>query len=78
MTKSEQPLWVDSKELATMSFLHAAEAWLATRSPYLSPKTFHEYEMNITTNRQGEDRDFFLLLRHIVGKDSGNEKSRYS
>ncbi len=32
-----------------MLFPDAAEVWLATRTPYISAKTFHEYELNIRT-----------------------------
>jgi hypothetical protein len=27
----------------------AGELWLASRTPYISPKTFHEYELNLRT-----------------------------
>lgn len=38
-----------SLDLATMPFPAAATAWLASREPYISPKTFHEYKLNIKT-----------------------------
>jgi integrase len=34
-------------DIAPMLFPEAAETWLETRRAYLSPKTFHEYELNI-------------------------------
>jgi hypothetical protein len=43
-------LWyIESAELAEMLFPQAAEAWLASRTPYISTKTFHEYQLNIAT-----------------------------
>jgi hypothetical protein len=43
-------LWyVDAADLAEMPFRQAADAWLASRTPYISTKTFHEYELNINT-----------------------------
>jgi hypothetical protein len=43
-----QPVWyVDSAELKQMLFPEAAKVWLATRTPYIAKKTFHEYELNI-------------------------------
>lgn len=35
--------------LTQLAFRAAAETWLETRRPYLAPKTFHEYGMNIKT-----------------------------
>lgn len=35
--------------LTTLPFLDAGTAWLETRRPYLSPKTIHEYELNLKT-----------------------------
>ena len=35
--------------LTQVNFFEAATAWLETRRPYISPKTFHEYELNIKT-----------------------------
>lgn len=35
--------------LTQLGFQQAAEAWLETRRPYLSPKTIHEYKLNIKT-----------------------------
>lgn len=35
--------------LATQHFKKAAETWLEIRRPYLSPKTFKEYKLNIKT-----------------------------
>ena len=32
-----------------MPFRQAAETWLASRTPYISKKTLHEYQMNIVT-----------------------------
>jgi len=32
-----------------MLFPDAGEIWLASRTPYISPKTFHEYELNLRT-----------------------------
>ena len=47
--EKEQPWYVDSAELKDMPFPQAAEVWLATKTPYISTKTFHEYELNIRT-----------------------------
>ena len=44
--QSEQP-WYIAAELAQLPFPLAAKAWLETRRAYISPKTFHEYEINI-------------------------------
>jgi integrase len=47
---SQQPAWfIDSEGLAGMLFPRAAEAWLTSRGPYISAKTYHEYEINIRT-----------------------------
>ena len=46
---SEQPWYIDAAELAEMPFLQAAETWLASRTSYISKKTFHEYKLNIKT-----------------------------
>ncbi len=35
--------------LAELPFRRAAEAWLESRKPYISPKTRHEYTLNIKT-----------------------------
>lgn len=35
--------------LTQVAFQQAALAWLETRKPYLSPKTYHEYSLQITT-----------------------------
>jgi len=35
--------------LTTLPFKEAGTAWLESRRPYISPKTFHEYELNIKT-----------------------------
>jgi len=35
--------------LMQLEFRSAAEAWLETRRPYISAKTFHEYQLNINT-----------------------------
>jgi integrase len=35
--------------LTQLDFRGAAEAWLETRKPYISTKTFHEYALNINT-----------------------------
>ena len=45
--QSEQPWYIEAAELAEMPFPQAAEAWLASRTPYISTKTFHEYQLNI-------------------------------
>ncbi len=36
-------------QLGQLVFKSAADGWLETRKPYLSPKTIHEYELNIKT-----------------------------
>lgn len=41
--------FVDTDNLKEMLFPDAAEVWLASRVPYISPKTFYEYELNINT-----------------------------
>src|SRR5205814_5076530 len=46
---SENPSYIQTAELAEMLFPEAGERWLATRTPYISPKTFHEYELNLRT-----------------------------
>lgn len=46
---SENPWYIQTAELAEMLFTEAGEVWLASRTPYISPKTFHEYEMNLRT-----------------------------
>lgn len=45
----EHAWYVDTKELSEMVFARAAEVWLASRTPYISAKTFHEYQLNIRT-----------------------------
>src|SRR5713226_6092389 len=47
--QTEQPWYIEAAELAGMPFPQAAEAWLASRTPYISKKTFCEYQMNIVT-----------------------------
>lgn len=47
--QSENPWYVQTAELAEMLFPEAGELWLASRTPYISPKTFHEYELNLRT-----------------------------
>ncbi len=47
--QSENPWYVATAELAEMLFPEAGELWLASRTPYISPKTFHEYELNLRT-----------------------------
>ena len=47
--QSENPWYVTTAELAEMLFPEAGELWLASRTPYISPKTFHEYELNLRT-----------------------------
>jgi integrase len=47
--RSEEPWYIEAAELAGMPFPQAAEAWLASRTPYISTKTFHEYQLNIVT-----------------------------
>lgn len=47
--RSEEPWYIEAAELAGMPFHQAAEAWLASRTPYISTKTFHEYQLNIVT-----------------------------
>ena len=49
MAAQSQPWYIDSAELKQMLFPEAAEVWLATRTLYISTKTFHEYELNIRT-----------------------------
>jgi integrase len=44
-----QGYYVTSEEMRDMLFPQAAEVWLASKAPYISPKTFHEYELNIAT-----------------------------
>jgi len=41
--------YVDSDGLKEMLFPQAAEVWIATKAPYISAKTFHEYSLNINT-----------------------------
>jgi integrase len=41
--------FADASEIAEMLFQQAAEAWLETRKPFISLKTYHEYELNIKT-----------------------------
>jgi integrase len=41
--------YADAGQIAEMLFADAAKAWLATRQPYISAKTSHEYELNIKT-----------------------------
>ena len=40
---------VPAASLAALSFAKACEAWLESRKPYLSPKTYREYKLNIKT-----------------------------
>ena len=40
---------VRTAALTSLPFLQAAESWLESRRPYISPKTFHEYLVNIRT-----------------------------
>lgn len=40
---------VQTVALTQLPFAAAAKAWLETRKPYLSPKTIHEYNLNIRT-----------------------------
>ena len=47
--QSENPWYVATAELAEILFPEAGELWLASRTPYISPKTFHEYELNLRT-----------------------------
>jgi integrase len=47
--QSENPWYIATAELAEMLFPEAGELWLASRTPYISPKTFHEYELNLRT-----------------------------
>lgn len=35
--------------LTQLPFKSACEAWLESRRPYISPKTFHEYQLNVKT-----------------------------
>jgi integrase len=46
---SNESIYVESLELAEMPFPEAAKAWLLAREVFISPKTFHEYELNINT-----------------------------
>jgi Phage integrase, N-terminal SAM-like domain len=47
--QSENPWYIATAELAEMLFPEAGEIWLASRTPYISSKTFHEYELNLRT-----------------------------
>src|SRR5438067_5018480 len=47
--QSENPWYIQTAELAEMLFPEAGELWLASRTPYISPKTFREYELNLRT-----------------------------
>ena len=47
--QSENPWYIETAELAEMLFPEAGELWLASRTPYISPKTLHEYELNLRT-----------------------------
>jgi integrase len=47
--QNENPWYIETAELADMLFPEAGELWLASRTPYISPKTFHEYELNLRT-----------------------------
>jgi integrase len=49
VSSSSQLWYINSAELKQMAFPRAAEVWLATRTPYISTKTFHEYELNVRT-----------------------------
>jgi len=46
---SLRQLCVRSSVLTGLRFADAAKVWLETRKPYLSPKTIHEYGLNIRT-----------------------------
>jgi hypothetical protein len=39
--QNENPWYIETAELADMLFPEAGELWLASRTPYISPKTFH-------------------------------------
>lgn len=44
--------WLDPMRtlaLTQSAFSQAAKEWLESRRPYISPKTYHEYELNIVT-----------------------------
>jgi integrase len=47
--QNENPWYIQTAELAEMLFPEAGEVWLASRTPYISQKTFHEYELNLRT-----------------------------
>jgi integrase len=49
MQSEKNPWYIETAELAEMLFPEAGEIWLASRTPYISPKTFHEYELNLRT-----------------------------
>lgn len=49
MQSEKNPWYIETTELAEMLFPEAGEIWLASRTPYISPKTFHEYELNLRT-----------------------------
>ena len=38
--QNENPWYIETAELAEMLFPEAGEIWLASRTPYISPKTF--------------------------------------
>jgi len=39
--------FTETRQLTRMLFPEAAEMWLQTRKAYISPKTFHEYNLNL-------------------------------
>jgi len=41
--QNKNPWYIETAELAEMLFPEAGELWLASRTPYISPKTFHEF-----------------------------------
>jgi hypothetical protein len=47
--QSEQPWYIDPAELAAMPFPQVAEAWLVSRTPYISKKIFHEYQQGLAS-----------------------------
>ena len=50
--QSENSWYIETAELAEMLFPEAGEIWLSSRTPYISPKTFHKYELNLRTLRK--------------------------
>jgi hypothetical protein len=73
--QSENPWYIATAELAEMLFPEAGEIWLASRTPYISPKTFHEYELNLRTLGKafGETN-----VQAIAGHVSRRMMQRYS